>query len=431
MSSGLLEPKLVLSDDAARQLAIEFGTPLYVFSEQVFRERIRAYTQAFSQVEQNFALGYASKANSTLAVLKIASQEGCLIDVASEGEFRAALAAGIPGDRCYMHGNNKSKAEICFALDNNIDHIVVDNFAELEALANLQTKVKVVLRFAPGVDPVTHKKIRTGQNDTKFGFPVEAEVIDRAASFVKEHGVNFYGLHCHVGSQLMDHEAQLTGGTILADVAKRFQDHHGLTTQLLNIGGGLGVSYIPEQQPLSLTDFNKAVIPPVRSRLNAVNPDATLMQEPGRSVAADAGVTLYRVGALKPVNVETGPKTFVVVDGGLADNPRPGLYSADYSMTAVPAESRANAPLNTFTIAGRHCETDILFPDVELRNDVQPGDLIQIQTTGAYNSSMASNYNRYRRPATVLLRTDGTSQIVQRPESWEEMIARDQLPEDL
>lgn len=431
MPSDLPEPKLVLSDPVARDLAAQFGTPLYVFSESVFRQRIRSFRQAFQAVEPNSILGFASKANSTLAVLKIAAQEGCLIDVASEGEFRAALAAGIPGSQCYLHGNNKSRQELCFALDNDIDHIVVDNFQELQTLAELGTKTKLVLRLAPGVDPVTHKKIRTGQNDTKFGFPVETEVIDRAAAFIKEHNLNLYGLHCHVGSQLMDEEAQLTGGVTLAEVGLRLKDHFGLTIQLLNMGGGLGVSYLPDQSPLTFDQFNQNVVPPVRAELNKINPSATIMQEPGRALAADAGVTLYQVGALKPVQIETGPKTFVVVDGGLADNPRPGLYNAEYSMSVVPQQDRDSAGIATFTVAGRHCETDILFPDVNLRSDVQPGDLLQVKTTGAYNSSMASNYNRYRRPATVLIREGKDPTIIQRTETWEEMIARDSVPEDL
>lgn len=423
--------KLVLSDDQTRSLSQAYGTPLYVFSEPVFRSRIRGFRDALLAQDPRARLGYATKANSNLAVLRIAASEGCLLDVASEGELEAALHAGVPGSSCYLHGNNKTEAEILLAIENKLDHIVVDNFEELAKHARLQTPLPLVLRLAPGVDPKTHAKIRTGQNDTKFGFPLDDETLDQALEQIKHAGLDWAGVHCHVGSQLMDGTSQREGALALVEAAARLQSKHELPLRLLNLGGGLGVAYLPNQSPLGFPDFQQSVVPDVRKALDAVNPDAVLMQEPGRALGADAGVTLYEVGAVKEVTTANGHKTYVVVNGGLADNPRPGLYSAYYTVNFIPQEPRDLKETKTVTVAGRHCETDTLFPDIELPADVQEGDLLQVLTTGAYNFSMASNYNRYPRPAMVLLRTEGSADIVHRPETWDEMFGRETVPEGL
>ncbi len=431
MSNGASEPKLVLTEDQVRTLAAQFGTPLYVFSEAVFRQRIQSFQTAFKSIDPNARLGYASKANSTLAILKMASQEGCLIDVASEGELRAALAAGIPADQTYLHGNNKSLAELQLAVESGVDHIVVDNHLEIQTLASLSAKTPVVLRLAPGVDPATHAKIRTGQFDTKFGIPALDHQVDQAVQAIKDHGLELIGLHCHVGSQLMTGESQRQGGESLARYAHRLKEVHGVQIRILNLGGGLGVSYLPGQEPHSFQTYNQAVVPPAREILDQVNPEAVIMQELGRAFAADSGVTLYRIGPVKTAPLDQGDKTYVVVDGGLADNPRPAYYGAAYSMQVTPAEPRPPVETKTVTVSGRHCETDVLFPDVELRQDLRSGDCLQVFTTGAYNSSMASNYNRYRRPPTVLLRQNGSATLIQRSETWEEMVARESIPEGL
>lgn len=433
MPTGSPEPKLVLTDEQARDLADRFGTPLYVFDESVFRQRIRSFqSAALAAGGPKTLLGFASKANSTLAVLRIANQEGCLIDVASEGELRAALAAGIPAKNTYLHGNNKSLDELKFALEVGVDHIVLDNLLEIQNLGRLNPKTPVALRLAPGVDPATHAKIRTGQFDTKFGIPALDLQFDEAVRAIKDQNLDLIGLHCHVGSQLMTGESQRQGAETLARYAQRLKTLHQIEIRLLNLGGGLGVSYLPGQEPHTFQTYNQSVLPAAREILDQVNPDAYLMQELGRALAADAGVTLYRVGPVKTTPAAHADKTYVVIDGGLADNPRPALYGAAYSMAVIPASPRPEAPTKNVTVSGRHCETDLLFPDVPLRQDVQPGDLLQVFTTGAYNSTMASNYNRYRRPATVLLRgQDQPSVLIQRPETWEEMIARESLPEDL
>ncbi|MFQ3586035.1 MAG: diaminopimelate decarboxylase [Fimbriimonadaceae bacterium] len=424
-----------LTDDQAQLLADRFGTPLYVVDEAHFRARIRRYRAAFRAARPKSELTFASKANSTLALLAIAAQEGCMIDVASEGELRAALAAGVPAGRCHLHGNNKSEGELRFAIASGINQIVVDNFGEIESLVRagaLEAKTELVLRLAPGVDPKTHAKISTGQADTKFGFNIADGSAERALLRCLELGLNVVGVHCHVGSQLLDPEAQISGGELIAQFAVEMKSRHGFVSEVINVGGGLGVRYLDEDRPMDVEDYCRLVVEAVEKALDGSGLDPLLVQEPGRSLIAESGLTLYRVGVRKTVpSREKGERTYLCVDGGLADNPRPALYGSRYAVapTAVGREGGARE-LAPFTISGRHCETDRLFEDVMLPCDLREGDLLQVLCTGAYNSSMASNYNRYRRPATVLIRGSGEPVLVQRPETWEEMFAREILPED-
>ncbi|MCW5942880.1 MAG: diaminopimelate decarboxylase [Fimbriimonadaceae bacterium] len=421
-----------LTESQARDLAEAFGTPLYVVDEGHFRARIRRYRAAFAAAEPNGEITFASKANSTLAILAIAHHEGCLIDVASEGEFRAALLAGVPPGRCHLHGNNKSAHELRFAFETGIGQIVVDNFAEIETIAELAHHhpcPELVLRLAPGVDPITHAKISTGQADTKFGFNVSDGSAERATRRILDHGLPLAGFHCHVGSQLLDPEAQVTGGQIIAEFAVRMRHETGFAAKVLNVGGGLGIRYTDADQPMAVEDYCAAIVRSVRGALEGTGLTPRLVQEPGRSLVGESGVTLYTVGVIKRVPAkEIGTRTYVSVDGGLSDNPRPALYGSPYPVERV---SPANdAPAMTVTVSGKHCETDRLFPDIGLPNDLREGDLLQVLCTGAYNSAMASNYNRYPRPATVLLTGEGPA-LVQRRESWEELFSREAIPASL
>src|SRR5579862_4083972 len=252
-----------VSPDQARELVAQFGTPLYVVDESHFRARIRSYVDAFRAVYPRSELSFATKANSTLALIAIAHQEGCSIDVASEGELRAALAANVPASDCYFHGNNKTAEELEFALGRGIGHIVVDHFGEIEALGAGRWalgETKLILRLAPGVDPITHAKISTGQADTKFGFNIVDGSAERATKRCLELGLKLIGFHCHVGSQLLDPEAQRAGGELIAGFAAAMQERHGFKTEYLNIGGGLGVRYTDDDQPLALTDYCRLVV---------------------------------------------------------------------------------------------------------------------------------------------------------------------------
>lgn len=425
MSAGLIpDSRFALTEDQAVKLAKEFGTPLYVIDEQHLRTRILRWRQAFEAAWPGGEITFASKANSTLAVIQIAHEEGCLIDVASEGELRAALAAGVPANRCHLHGNNKTVGEIEFAVSAGISQIVVDSFSEIEVLAGLPGPVPdLMIRLAPGVDPVTHAKISTGQADTKFGFNIVNGAAEAAVKRCLEAGLPLKGFHCHVGSQLLDPEAQVSGGEIIAQFAVDMLHKHGLETECINVGGGLGIRYTDDDEPMPVEDYCRAVAEAVRKAFAETNLRPTLVQEPGRSIIGESGVTLYRVGPVKTVPSKAkGERTYAAVDGGLSDNPRPVMYGSRYTVRAFRGGEEKE-----FTVSGKHCETDKLFEDVRLPADLAEGDLLQVLCTGAYNSSMASNYNRYQRPATAVIREDGSFALVQRRDTWDEMFARESL----
>lgn len=419
------ETRFVLTDDQARQLSTEFGTPLYVIGEAHLRDRIRRWRAASEAAWPGSEITFASKANSTLAVLKIAFEEGCLIDCASEGEFRAALAAGVPASRCHLHGNNKSRAEIEFAIEQKIGQIVVDSFEEIEMLQEFGQTPDLIIRLAPGVDPVTHAKISTGQADTKFGFNIANGAAAAAVEKCLAANLPVKGFHCHVGSQLLDPEAQISGGEIIAQFAVEMHHKHGLVTEVINVGGGLGIRYTDADEPMAVEDYCAGIAEAVRKAFEGTDMTPTLVQEPGRSIIGESGVTLYSVGVVKTVpRLAKGERIYLAVDGGLSDNPRPALYGSKYTVLPIAGEGTTKP----FTISGRHCETDKLFEDVELPANLKRGDLLQVLCTGAYNSAMASNYNRYPRPATALIREDGSFLLVQRRDTWDEMIAREILP---
>ena len=434
-AAPLQDTRFRLSEEQARELAQAYGTPLYVVDEGHFRQRIQQYYEGFRAASPKGELSFASKANSTVALLKIAYQEGCSIDVASEGELRAALMAGVPASACHLHGNNKQESEIQFAVEQGIGMIVLDNFEEIELFGRMKALVeekgvKLVIRLAPGVDPVTHAKISTGQADTKFGFNIVDGSGEKALKRTMELGLPTIGFHCHVGSQLLDPEAQISGGELIAKFAADMKANHGFETTYLNVGGGLGVMYTEKDVPMSHAEYCKAIVAAVTKALEGTGLDPKLAQEPGRSLIAESGLTLYRVGVVKTVPAkERGTRTYVCVDGGLSDNPRPALYGSKYTVELVSPSRSADA--SPVTVSGKHCETDKLFEDIQLPSDVQAGDLIQVLCTGAYNSSMASNYNRYQRPATALIRKDGSFSLVQRRDTWEEMLAREIVPEGL
>jgi diaminopimelate decarboxylase len=386
--------------------------------------------EAFREFYPNSGISFASKANSTLAAVAIAHQEGCHIDVASEGELRAALAAGVPAAKCHFHGNNKQQQELEYAFSVGVGYVVVDHFGEIEMLGDMDCgATKFVIRLAPGVDPVTHAKISTGQEDTKFGFNIVDGSAEKATQRCLELGLNLYGYHCHVGSQLLDPEAQRSGAELITRFAVEMREKHGFETKYLNVGGGLGVKYTDADEPMDVREYNRLIVDAFVGALKGSGLDPYLGQEPGRSLVGESGVTLYRVGVVKTVPAkERGTRTYVCVDGGLSDNPRPVMYGSKYTVEAVRAPGSG---LQVYTISGKHCETDKLFEDVQLPEDIEAGDLLQVLTTGAYNASMASNYNRYQRPATALVRGDGSHVLVQRRETWDEMFARESVPEDL
>ena len=423
-----MDDRFRLDRATADALAHQFGTPLYVLGEAHLRRRMRAYKAAAEAAYPRSEVTYASKANSTLAVLRMAYAEGLKLDVASEGELRAALAAGVPASVCHLHGNNKGRDEIAFALSQGVSHIVADNLPELETIASLPggKDAKIVLRLAPGVDPITHAKISTGQDDTKFGFNLSDGAAEAAVERCLTLGLRLIGFHCHVGSQLVDPEAQRAAGEAIAGFAVMML-RHGVRTEYLNVGGGLGVRYTDADRPMPMDEYCRLVTQAVLDALGGeLSP--VIAQEPGRALVAESGVTLYRVGVVKEVpSPSVGRRTYVCVDGGLSDNPRPALYGSRYTVESLSSKG----PSKTVTVSGKHCETDLLFPNVALPEATQVGDLLQVLCTGAYNASMANNYNRFLRPATVMIREDGTFAVIQRRETWEELIGRETVPEGI
>jgi diaminopimelate decarboxylase len=411
-------------------LAGEYGTPLYVMDEAAIRKNCREYLAAFRARYPKVEVSFAGKAFLCAGICPVVEQEGLSLDVASGGELFTALRGGFPVERITLHGNNKSAEELRMALDAGVGRIVIDNFYEIDLLTELTRGLKepqaVLIRVAPGIDPHTHRLISTGQVDTKFGFDVAGGAAITAVSRVLEiPGLRLLGLHCHVGSQLHDTECHEASAAVMVELLARVKAELGLELPELNVGGGLGIRYLRSHRPPSLDEFAEALTGTLKRRLDDAGLQyPVLHQEPGRFLVGEAGVTLYTIGSIKVI---PGLRKYVAVDGGLSDNPRPSLYQARYE--AIVANKADRPHDQVVTVAGKHCETDVLFPDIALANP-QPGDILAVQSTGAYNFTMASNYNRFRRPAVVLV-NEGRADLLVRRETYEDLVARDVVPERL
>ncbi len=411
-------------------LAREYGTPLYVMDEAAIRKNCRDYLAAFRARYPKVEVSFASKAFLCTGICKVIEQEGLSLDVASGGELFVALRAGFPVERISLHGNNKSVEELQMALDARVGHIIIDNFYEIDLLTELAANSKesqsVLLRVAPGIDPHTHKRISTGQVDTKFGFDVSSGAAMTAVSRVREiPGLRLRGLHCHVGSQLHDTECHEASTAIMVDLLAQVKREFGVEFDELNIGGGLGIRYLSGHRPPTLDEFADTVVGVLKRKLDEAGLSyPTLLQEPGRFLVGETGTTVYSIGSIKHI---PEVRTYVSVDGGLSDNPRPSLYDAKYE--AIVANKADQPHDQVVTVAGKHCETDILIWDIPLANP-EPGDLLAVQSTGAYNYAMASNYNRFRRPAVVLV-NDGQADLLVRRENYEDLVRQDVIPDRL
>jgi len=416
-------------------LAADFGTPLYVMDEQFIREKCRAYKSAFEGEYGDASVAYAGKAFMVTAMCALIAREGMWLDVASAGELFTAANAGFPMERILFHGNYKTPEEIDLALEYGVGHVVADNFLELESLnaaAEDAGKVQnILLRCNPGVDPHTHRLISTGQEDSKFGFNIkDGSAMKAVKAAVDLKGVKLVGLHCHLGSQLFDLSPYQEAVPVMVGFIKQILDETGVKIGLLDLGGGLGVRYLEEHNPPSIAEFAKTVCEALIVASCAAGIEKPrLIIEPGRSIAGEAGTTIYTVGPIKTVNIaaDPGKRTYLAIDGGLSDNPRPALYDAVYS--AMIANRAGNPATQSYTVSGRHCETDMLIPSV-LLSEAKTGDLLAVQTTGAYNQAMASNYNRFTRPAVVFV-ADGTADLVVRRETVEDLVKCDVMPERL
>jgi len=405
-------------------LAREHGTPLYVYSESELRERAREYRAAFGAD----AVSYAGKAFLCTAMVRLVADEGLNLDIATGGELHLALRAGFPPARLVFHGNNKSDAELRAGLDAGVGRIVADSFDELdriEALAAHDASApRVLVRVTPGVEAHTHEYIATGADDSKFGFTVaNGSAREAALRVAKSDAMTFAGFHCHIGSQILVLESFARAAVVVADLAADIARATGAPVDEINLGGGLGVPYTAgELDAPSIADFGAETRANFADACATVGLDPTpaLTVEAGRSIAGPAGVTLYTVGTIKVI---PGVRTYVAVDGGMSDNPRPATYGAAYE-AALPARINAARPL-VATVAGKHCEQgDLLVRDAHLPADVAVGDVLVTPVTGAYGHSMASNYNLVPRPAVVFVR-DGHARVVVRRESFDDLVARD------
>lgn len=409
------------------QLAQEFQTPLYVYDEELIRNRCRAYMQAFQESGFSFQVAYASKAFCTMAMCKLVEEEGLSLDVVSSGELYTALQAGYPAERIHFHGNNKSFEEITMGLDAGIGCFVADNFCELAILseqAELRNQpVSVLLRITPGVEAHTHEYISTGQQDSKFGFDVMSGQALEAIQFCLESKfINLLGVHSHIGSQIFETDGFIIAIERITELLAKAKEQYQFVSTVLNVGGGFGIRYVEGDTPLEPKDYVLAITSTVRKSFDEHKlPIPELWIEPGRSIVGDAGTTLYQIGSSKQI---PGVRKYVSVNGGMTDNLRPALYQAEYE--AALANRMNDEATETVSIAGKCCESgDMLIWDVALP-PVQSGDILAVPCTGAYGYSMANNYNRIARPAVVFI-NKGKAQIVVERETLADLVKQDRL----
>ncbi len=426
------ENHLVIGGCDTTMLAAEYGTPLYVMDEQLIRDNIRMYRNAMSRHygTEGMVL-YASKALCTSAICRIAQQEGIGLDVVSGGELHTALQAGFPMERVYFHGNNKTPEELILALKSGIGRIVVDNLQELAQLDKLACEmgkhISISVRVKPGVDAHTHDFIQTGGIDSKFGVALEnGEAFEFAARTLEMPNITLTGIHCHIGSQIFDLEPfEVTAGIMLGFMAD-LKANLGITIRELNLGGGYGIKYTEDDDPVEYDRYIESVSKVVKRVCAEKGLERPFMlMEPGRSIVAPAGITLYRVGNVKQIK---DVRKYVAIDGGMFDNPRYALYESKY--TFLLANRMEAEKHDVVTVAGKCCESgDILGKDVRMA-EAKPGDLMAVLATGAYNYSMSMNYNRNVRPAMVLVR-DGKHRVIVKRETYEDLVRNDVIPEDL
>ena len=395
------------------EVAAEFGTPVYIYAEDDIRARARAYLDAFGARTEDFEVLYASKAAPLTAIYRLCAEQGLSVDVASGGELHMALRAGLDPARIYMHGNNKTEAELRYAVDAGVGHLIVDSFGEIARLdAVLDRPQDVLIRVTPGILPTTHSYVQTGGLDSKFGFGLEDGLAARAIAEVRSsRHLRLVGLHAHIGSQIFELEPYAAAIEALAELVDGDWE-----CRILNVGGGLGIAYTSADRPPSIDSYVEVK---VRGVQRVFDPVPRILIEPGRSLVGNAGVTAYEIGTVKEI---PGVRTYLSVDGGMSDNLRPMLYGSRYE--AIVANRADEAPDTLATVAGMHCESgDILITDVMLA-DPRPGDILVTPATGAYGYAMASNYNGVPRPPVVFCR-DGDARLVVRRETYEDLIARD------
>ncbi len=408
------------------ELVEEFGSPLYVYDAATIRGACHSYLAALRNNYPNSSVLYAGKAYLDPTLLRLIRDEGLGLDAVSGGEIQCAVAAEFPMDRVLFHGNNKLTDEIELALDAGVGRFAADGFEDIRLISSIATArgvtANVILRLTPGVSAHTHEYIRTGALDSKFGVPISTGQAEGAVELALEStGVNLIGYNAHIGSQIFDTEPYRDTVRILLDFASEMRERHGISPEVISPGGGCGVRYVEEDSGLEIERLVTTICDELKEMLpSGESPELVL--EPGRSIIASAGVALYTVGTIKEI---PDVRTYVAVDGGMADNIRPALYGSEYT---VELASRAAEPSSSpVTIAGRYCESgDILFKDVTLP-ELRGGDLLAAAASGAYNMAMSSNYNMALRPAVVFV-NDGNARLSRRRETYDDLFAI--FPED-
>ena len=410
----------------AVELTKQYNTPLYVMNETLIRDNCKRYKCFFTNNFSDLSFPcYASKALSCLEIYRIMKEEGMGVDVVSGGELYTALNAGFPAERIFFHGNNKTEQELRMAIKYGVGRIIVDNLTELEVLneiaGEMNKKVNIGFRIKPGIDAHTHDYIRTGQIDSKFGFALEngeaKEVVSKALSC---ENVTLCQVHCHIGSQIFDTEPFADAVKVMLGFVNDIRNEYNYLIKELNLGGGLGAKYTEADKPLEIEEYLTPVAETFHTTCKELNlPEPAFHIEPGRSIVGESGTTLYTIGNVKEIK---DIRTYVSVDGGMCDNIRYALYKAEY--TVLNASKAEGNVINNVTIAGKCCESgDLLQVGVDLV-DPQHGDILAVLTTGAYNYSMASNYNRILRPAIVMVK-DGRSRVVVQRESYTDLLNND------
>lgn len=412
-------------------LADKYGTPLYIYDEALIRQQIRDFREAFEASGLSYQVAYASKAFSSMAIYKLVESEGMSLDVVSAGELHTAVMADFPRDRIHFHGNNKSRAELGYGLDQGIGCFVVDNFYEIDLLDQLARErgqvAKILIRVTPGVTASTHEAIQTGQADSKFGFDLANGQALEAVHAIKGKGnIKLIGLHAHIGSQIFETRGFALAAEKMMDFFVLVKKNYIEDLSVLNLGGGFGVRYTEADQPLAIRDYvnNLAAIVKNEAQKHKIEPPKIWI-EPGRSIVAEAGMTLYTLGSTKDI---PGVRKYVAVDGGMSDNIRPALYDAKYeAMIVNKAGQRAD---DLVTVAGKCCESgDMLIRDIKLASP-EPGDILAVSVTGAYGYAMANNYNRIPRPVVVFV-YQGQADLVIERESLDDIVRNDRLPDRL
>lgn len=408
------------------KLANEYKTPLYLIDEETIRKNCKTYVNALKKYfgENSIPL-FASKALSFKELYRIVKDENMGIDVVSGGELYTAKSVGFPMEKVYFHGNNKTYDEIKFAIDSKIGYFVADNISELDNINKIAKEngieQKILLRLTPGIDTHTYEAVRTGQVDSKFGTAIETgQALEITKYALSLSNVSLKGFHCHIGSQVFDSKTFCDSANIMLDFIKEVYEKFGFMASILNLGGGYGVRYTEDDPHINIEENIKIVSEYIKNKCTSINITMpTILMEPGRSIVADAGLTLYTVGNIKTI---TGYKSYVSIDGGMTDNPRFALYESKYSACIA---NRANEDKNFLcTIAGKCCESgDLIAKDIKIQNP-QLNDTLAVFVTGAYNYSMSSNYNRIPKPMVVVL-NNGTSKIAVMRESYEDLIRND------